>query len=46
MDAMEKNKDLVKTLEIIQKSRNGIEKSEVLAIICRVRCEEKGYTLI
>ena len=46
MSALDKNKDLVQTLEIIQKSRNGIEKSDVSTILCRVRCDDKGYTLI
>lgn len=46
MNALEKNKDLVQTLEIIQSSRNGIEKSDISSILCRVRCDDKGYTLI
>ena len=45
-NALEKNKDLVKTLEIIQKQRNGIERSDVKKIICRIRCNDIGYTLI
>jgi hypothetical protein len=44
--ALEKNKDLVQTLEIVQKQRNGIDRSEVKNILCRVRCGDISYTLI
>ena len=46
LNALEKNKDLVKTLEIIQNQRNGIDKSDVKAILCRLRCDDINYTLI
>ena len=46
MQAMEKNQDLVHTLEIIQKQRNGIERGEVKQILARIRCNDTSYTLI
>lgn len=44
--AMNNNKDLVQKLEIIQKQRNGIEKSDIKQILARIRCNETSYTLI
>ena len=43
---MDSNKDLVKKLEFLSKSKYGIEKDEVAKILCRVRCNDVGYTLI
>ena len=40
------NKDVVQKLELIQKQRLGIEKQDVKEIMCRVRCNDVGYTLV
>jgi hypothetical protein len=36
----------VQTLEIVQKQRTGIERSDVKDILCRIRCNDIGYTLV
>lgn len=41
-----KNKDLESSMEIIQKQRLGIDKDEVSKILCRVRCNDIGYSLL
>ena len=43
---LEKNKDLVQTLEIIQKQRNGVEKTEVKDILARMKYKEASFTLL
>ena len=45
-EVMQQNKDLVQTLEIVQKQRTGIERSDVKDILCRLKCNDVGYTLI
>ena len=45
-NAMAKNRDLLQTLEIVQKQRNGIDRHDVKSILCRIRCNDVGYTLI
>jgi len=46
MTVLEKNSELVQKLELFSKSKFGIEKEEVAKILCRVRCQDVGYTLI
>ena len=46
MGAVNMNKELVQKLELIQKQRTGIEKVDVKEIMCRVRCNDVGYTLV
>ena len=43
---MDKNKDLLQTLEIIQKKSNSIDRFDIKQLLCRIKCNDIGYTLI
>ena len=46
-EAMSKNKELTKTLEIVQAQRSGVEKTaDVKELLCRVKVNGTGYTLV
>lgn len=46
LNALAKNKELLTTLEIIQRQRSNIERPDVKKLLCRIKCNDVGYTLI
>lgn len=46
MEVLNKNKELLQMLDIIQKQRTSIDRNEVKSLAARIKCNDIGYTLI